>query len=266
MLKLQLFHALWGMTGTLSEKLYRAKDHGYAGIEAPLPSQEERSEFIELIDQLQLSFIPQIFTAAGRHEESFQEQVEQAKTYRPLFINAHSGKDYMSEEEQARFFEFALRVEKEAGIQVAHETHRGRILFTPKATARNLLLFPELKVTADFSHFTCVCESLLQDQQEELTLIKSRALHVHGRVGFEEGPQVPHPAAPEFARYLEQFEQWWDDILNNPLIASQPNATFTPEFGPPGYMPTIPFTQQPIADLFQVNHWIGERIRTKYTI
>lgn len=100
-------------------------------------------------------------------------------------------------------------------------------MFTPKATARVLKLFPDLKITADFSHFTCVCESMLSDQQEDLDLIKSRALHVHGRVGFEEGPQVPHPAAPEYAQYLQQFEAWWDEMLHNTIIPAQPFATFT---------------------------------------
>jgi hypothetical protein len=262
-LKLHLFHALWGMTGSLSEQLNRAKQHGYEGIEAPMPSQEQQNEFMELLSELQLAYIPQIFTS-NNHEETFQEQVERAKQFSPVLINSHSGKDFMSEDEQNRFFEHALRVEKAAGIQVAHETHRGRIMFTPKATASVLKLFPELKITADFSHFTCVCESMLSDQQEDLNLIKSRALHVHGRVGFEEGPQVPHPAAPEYAHYLQQFETWWDEMLHNAIIPAQPFATFTPEFGPPGYMPTLPFTRQPVADLFQVNHWIAERIRKTY--
>jgi hypothetical protein len=262
-LKLHLFHALWGMTGTISEQLNRAKQHGYEGIEAPMPSLEQKNEFIELLDQLQLAYIPQIFTS-NNHEESFQEQVERAKQFSPILINSHSGKDFMSEDEQYHFFEHALRVETASGIQVGHETHRGRIMFTPRATSKILQLFPELKVTADFSHFTCVCESMLGDQQADLAVIKSRALHIHGRIGFEEGPQVPHPAAPEFSGHLKQFEQWWHDMLHNSIIPVQPTATFTPEFGPPGYMPTLPFTRQPVADLFQVNHWIAKRMRKTY--
>ncbi|MDR6880724.1 TIM barrel protein [Bacillus sp. 3255] len=260
-MKLHLFHALWGMTGSLREQLNRAKDHGYEGIEAPLPSVEQENEFKELMEELGLAYIPQIFTA---NEESFAEQVERAKQFSPVIINSHSGKDYMSEDVQYRFFEHALRVEKASGIQVGHETHRGRIMFTPRATAGVLRQFPDLKVTADFSHFTCVCESMLADQGEDLALIMSRALHIHGRVGFEEGPQVPHPAAPEFAGHLQQFEAWWNEMFRNSIITAQPVATFTPEFGPPGYMPTLPFTRQPVADLFQVNHWIAERIRRTY--
>lgn len=96
------FHALWGMPGSLSEQLHRAKQHGYEGIEAPMPSQEQHNEFITLMDELQLAYIPQIFTS-NNHEESFQEQVERAKQFSPVLINSHSGKDYMSEDEQNRF-------------------------------------------------------------------------------------------------------------------------------------------------------------------
>ena len=35
--------------------------------------------------------------------------------------------------------------------------------------------------------------------------------------------------------------------------------TFTPEFGPPGYMPTLPYTKQPVADLWELNAWMARR-------
>ncbi len=262
-MQLQIYHALWGMEGTLREKFERAHAHGYDGIESIMPSAEERSEFVELLDEFKLAYIAQIFPS---QKEEFEELVVTAKSLSPVLINAHSGKDFMNEEEQNLFFEHALKVEREAGVQVGHETHRGRILFTPAATARLLKLFPELKITADFSHFTCVCESLLGDQKEAVELAISRAIHVHGRVGFEEGPQVPHPAAPEYAGYVEKFEQWWDAMLNNGLTPSGGPATFTPEFGPPGYMPRIPFANEPVADLFEVNQWIAKRIIDRYRV
>jgi hypothetical protein len=39
--------------------------------------------------------------------------------------------------------------------------------------------------------------------------------------------------------------------------------SFTPEFGPDGYLPTLPFTHQPVADLLEINtamaHWLRAR-------
>ncbi len=265
MMPVKIFHSFWGMTGTLSEQMRRAKQNGFDGVELPAPSREQESEFKELLEELDLAYIAQISTY-GDHASTFQLAVERASELSPLFINSHSGKDSMTEDEQNLFFEQAVQIEREAGLTVAHETHRGRVMYSPWSTARVLRLFPELKVTADFSHFTNVCESMLDDQKDALALIQSRAIHVHGRIGYEQGPQIPHPAAPEYASYVQRFEQWWDGIFNNELLSGTGarQRTLTPEFGPPGYMPVLPFTKQPVADLLEVNLWIADRIRDKY--
>ncbi len=260
-MELRLFHALWGMDGTLREKLLRASDNGYTGIESPLPSVDEENEFKELIEEFELQYIPQLLTS-GNHQQSFAELLDRSKSFRPLLVNVHSASDYMSEAEQDNYFEFALNEERRQGIPVAHETHRGRAMFTPHATARLLRRFPELKITADFSHFTCVCESMLHDQEEDVSLAISRSLHLHCRVGYAEGPQVPHPGAPEYAEELARFEQWWMRIWEQRKADGAAYATVTPEFGPPGYMPRLPFTNEPVADLFEVNQWMANRVRT----
>jgi hypothetical protein len=42
--------------------------------------------------------------------------------------------------------------------------------------------------------------------------------------------------------------------------------TLTPEFGPDGYLPTLPFTNQPVADLLQINTamatWLRRELET----
>jgi hypothetical protein len=99
--------------------------------------------------------------------------------------------------------------------------------------------------------------------REKLEPAISRTVHMHGRVGFEEGPQVPHPAAPEYRYALEKFESWWDRMFAARRANGAEVQTFTPKFGPPGYMQRLPFTRQPLADLFEVNHWIGERTKER---
>ncbi|OPA75188.1 xylose isomerase [Paenibacillus selenitireducens] len=263
-MELTCFHAFWGMNGTLRDKFERAAQHGYDGIEAPLPTPDEENEFIELKEELGLAYIPQIFTN-GDHEESFLQQVEQAIKYHPVLINSHSGKDYWNEDMQDQFFAHAIQVEKTYGTPIGHETHRGRTMFSPWSTARLLRKFPDLRVTADFSHFTCVCESLLHDQEEDMALVMDRTIHLHARIGFEEGPQVAHPAAPEYAMALERFEHWWDTVFKARQDEGCRILTMTPEFGPPGYMPTVPFTHQPLADLFEVNHWMANRVKDRFS-
>ena len=50
---------------------------------------------------------------------------------------------------------------------MAHETHRGRILFNPWITCRLLDRFEHLKLCCDFSHWVCVSERLIDDHCAE---------------------------------------------------------------------------------------------------
>lgn len=88
-----------------------------------------------------------------------------------------------------------------------------------------------------------------------------RAIHIHGRVGYAQGPQVPHPSAPEYEQELTAFETWWKRICALRAEEGASFMTITPEFGPPGYMHTLPYVNQPVVDLWGVNFWMTERLR-----
>jgi hypothetical protein len=263
-LNIKLIKATWGMDRlTLREQFIQIGSSGiYKGIECPLPVKEQENEFRELLEEYQLEYIPMIFTGGQDHLASFQIQMEQAAKYEPNFINAHSAKDSMPYEELFTFFEQALRIEDQLNIPVGHETHRGRALYTPWITARLLKDLPELKITADFSHWCCVCESLLEDHEDSLKLAFERTIHIHARVGYAQGPQVPHPAAPEYQQELAVHENWWKQIIQHWENKKLGPITVTPEFGPPGYMHTLPFTNQPVSDLWDVCRWMANRLLT----
>ncbi|CAI6084942.1 sugar phosphate isomerase/epimerase family protein [Cohnella sp. JJ-181] len=256
-MELQLFKALWGMEGDYEQQLGRAAEAGYTGIEAAPPAPEQADAFEALLQRYGLAFIAQVFTGSD-HAADFNAQVAYASRFKPLAIVSHSARDCMTEDEQDRFFGAALETEARIGIPVAHETHRHRAMFTPWTTARLLRKFPELAITADFSHWMNVCESHLDDQQENLALAIERTLHIHGRIGYPEGPQVPHPVAPEYRTELDFFAGWWKRIWEQRSKNGAEAVTFTAEFGPPGYMHTLPFTGTPVADLWEVNQWMSD--------
>ncbi|MDQ1005476.1 hypothetical protein QFZ28_006054 [Neobacillus niacini] len=266
MVKLKSIKSLWGMDGPLESQFERIANAGYDGIESPLPTDlaiiggipVEEKQFRNLLDQYKLGYIAMVFTGGDNHAESFREQVERAAELDPIMINSHSARDNMTFVEQAEFFESALPIEQKVRIPVGHETHRGRAMFTPWTTGALLREFPELKLTADFSHWICVCESLLEDQIDHLELAFKRTIHIHARVGYAQGPQVPHPGAQEYSLELSSHEHWWKQIARAHVLAGT-HLTFTPEFGPPPYMPRMPFTNEPVADLWQVCLWMKER-------
>jgi len=266
-MKLLLIRHLWGVTGKWEEVFPKFHQLGFAGIEAALPAAKERRPLRRLLTEHQFRFIPQIFTAGANvaaHLKSFRRQVGEAASLSPLLINAHSGQDAWSESEASRFFEAALGLEQSAGIPIAHETHRGRILFNPWITSRLLERFETLKLCCDFSHWVCVGERLIDDQLHIIRQSAARCLHLHARVGYEQGPQVPDPRAPEFAAHLAAHERWWRLVWDAQQKRGDESSTLTPEFGPPGYLHTLPFTQAPVSDLWEICHWQALRQKTNF--
>lgn len=262
-MELKTFKAVWGMPGNWESQFQQIAEAGYTGVESWLPSVDDEARFRELLEEYRLELILLVYTG-GEHVSSFEEQVKRAATFKPVSITSHSIKDATPYEDQLRFFENAIRIEKQLGIPIGHETHRGRATYTPWSTARLLRDMPDLNIVADFSHWCCVCESMLPDQEENLAIAIQHAIHIHARVGYEEGPQVPDFRAPEYAYALARHETWWDAICEHHRSIGRPYVTMTPEFGPPGYMHTLPFTNQPVVDLWDICYAMRERFHNRF--
>ncbi len=261
-MKLLLIRHLWGVAGRWEDLFPKFKAWGYQGIEAGLPPREDQERLRRLLDEHGLEYVAQIFTQGGDvrdHVRSFETQLKEAHNVRPRLVNAHSGQDAWGESESVRFFEEALQMESVQGLPVAHETHRGRILYNPWITQRLMDRFADLKLCCDYSHWVCVCERLIEDQLEVLQACAARCLHLHARVGYEQGPQVPDPRAREYARHLEAHERWWGMIWDAQMSRGDLVSTLTPEFGPVPYLHSLPFTNVPVTDLWEVCDWQARR-------
>ena len=70
--------------------------------------------------------------------------------------------------------------------------------------------------------------------------------------------------APEFAGFVERFDAYWEKIREAHVSRGEAVLTFDPEFGPPTYLHTLPYTQQPVADLWDICLWMAERTRQKW--
>ena len=145
------------------------------------------------------------------------------------------------------------------------ETHRGRYSYSPWLMRDVLLALPELRITADFSHWCVVSERHVLDEEPELLALAARHVHhIQPRVGYNQGPQVPDPRAPEYADALAAHERWWDALWDGMEARGYTSFTATPEFGPDGYLQCAPFTRKPVADLWELNTWIGHRQRARF--
>lgn len=247
----------------------KAKQAGYIGVEANLPADEaERAEMFDTLNKHGLSWIGQHFETATEdfdsHLSEYSQRLNALAAAKPLFINSQTGKDFFTFEQNSQLIEIAAGVSAATGITILHETHRGKFSFCTSATVKYLQHYPDLKLTADFSHWCCVAESYLQNQLPAVNLAISRAAHFHARVGFPGGPQVNNPAAPEWEEALAYHCQWWDAIVQNHLALKTSSLTITCEFGPYPYMPQLPFSQQDVSDLWEVNLFMKNFLQKRY--
>ena len=170
----------------------------------------------------------------------------------PLFINSHTGRDYFSFRENCALLQLATDFSRQYKIPVYHETHRGRFSYALHRMPEYIALFPQLELVADYSHWCTVSESMLSFQQDTLEQLTPHIRHIHARVGYEHGPQLPDPFAPACQQYLHRFTSWWQHILD---YHRQQTMSFTicTEAGPVPYMPVNPDNGQPLADQWTIN-------------
>lgn len=238
--------------------LEKVKSAGYDGVDSWIPeNKDDRKMFIKRSKELGLPIVVQQHQAEGTGIEqfcrSFEYHLEAAMECEPAIINSHSGRDFFTLEEQLAVIDAAENFSVKNNIVIAHETHRGRIGFSPGNAKELFKLRPAMKVTADFSHWVCVTESYLEGFKETLDEAIRRTVHVHARVGFPEGPQIPDPRLQEWADPVNYFIDLWSRIIQNKEAEGIAVLTITTEFGPPPYMWTTIPGNAPVASQWELN-------------
>lgn len=283
---ISLVRTSWGVndlcsTSTWESCFSRLRDLNYSAIEYcigpfdcfqsdPALARQLRSKYgLSAVGQLHTCGYPISSRRVDDHVKSFSQLVSKAKEAGVEFANSHSGHDSWSLEESIQFFQEAERIAHQADLVVSHETHRRRALYSPWRSTEIITAVPTLRITADLSHWAVVGERIFDDPADAewwpktLSLVASRASLIHARVGYAQGPQVPHPAAPEYASELSAHEKWWDEIVQSMRTRNQ-RVWIEPEHGPAPYLHTLPYTNVPVADLWEVNTWIGKRLQERY--
>jgi sugar phosphate isomerase/epimerase len=269
---LQVLATNWGFPGSTDAFCAKAKQAGYDGIEVWWPGDSKAQD--ELFNALQKHGLKVGFLAGGsdkepgKHLQQFTQMLDGAayqKIQRPLYINCHSGRDYFSMEDNGKFIEYTDKVAKDTGLTICHESHRGRILFAAHIAKQYMQKYPSLRITLDISHWCNVHESLLHDQEETVRIAIGRTDHVHARVGHAEGPQVNDPRAPEWETVLKRHLEWWDAVVQQKISNGASTLTVLTEFGPPDYMPTLPYTRQVVSDQWAINEYMMQLLRKRYS-
>jgi len=250
--------------------LAKVKAAGYDGVECGLPANEkEKNQLLEGLEKQGLRFIAQhwetVVADFEQHRQEYENRLTQLALTRPLFINSQTGKDYYSFEKNEQLIKIARHIVTTSGIAVIHETHRGKFSFAAHVVQDYLQRIPQLRITLDISHWCAVAETLLQDQPETIQTAIARTDHIHARIGHTQGPQVIDPRAPENNEALAFHLSCWDKVIELKQKNGDGIFTITPEFGAPPYLHLFPYTQQPIVSQWDVNVFMMETLRKRYS-
>lgn len=263
--KVLFFQTDWGNELPTEDFLAKVKASGYDGVEVWMPGKPEAREALK--NGLKKHELKVIFLHGTNKSLPFEEALKAYETglkelysWNPVKVNSHTGSDFWTLEQNLAFLQVGEKLAKEAGISLIHETHRARFSYTLPATLEMLEKFPELGLTLDISHWMVVHERLIPLSDPFLQKILPTIEHIHARIGFAEGPQVNNPAAPEWKNEVKVHLDIWEHLIRN-----YPGEVFTvtTEFGPPPYLPTVPFSNVPIADQWEANVWIMNTLKER---
>lgn len=270
-MKVKFFCPRWGSEQIpWSRFLEDVKDAGYAGVEwFPNGESTPPATVLPLFQRygLEFSIVMAVVNAPGSFEgyiHALKEQLTDLCRYRPLFISAQTGREYYTKEQTISCIETCKQVSLQMQVPVYQETHRNKWSYAAHAVAPFLQQYPDLPLTLDVSHWFCVSESYLEDQQDTVENAIQHARHIHARVGHREGPQVWDPSVPEYAEALRAHLNIWDKWVAQREADGASECTITPEFGPPPYMVFGNRSGTPQEEQWRVNLWMKELLDKRY--
>ncbi len=267
-MKINFYCPRWGCEGIpVTTFCNMVKDAGFEGVEMSLPLDgPEKSEILNAIEGAGLKLIAQHWETStvdfDAHKTEYRQRLENLATAKPVFINTQTGKDFFSFEQNAELIQIAAEVAAKHDVKIIHETHRGKFSFAAHVVHDFLQRLPDLRLTLDMSHWCCTAESWLDDQPEAMSLAVSRTDHIHSRVGFPEGPQIPDPRVPEWKEALNIHTDFWQQVVDARKKDGWDTFTITTEFGPAPYMTLLPFSRQPITNQWEVNVFMKDHLKS----
>lgn len=271
-MNIKFFAPRWGSESISWKDFFpKAKIAGYDGIEFGIPFDfpiSTMDEIWNLAAQHDMLLIPQHYDTYkadfSKHFDAYCAWLEKLKPYNAIKIDSQTGKDFFNFDQNYSLIRAAEKFTQETGVAIYHETHRNKFLFAAHIAKEYLEKIPSLQITLDISHWVCVAESFLEDQPNAVNLAIERTEHLHARVGYTEGPQVPDPRMGEWQQALQAHLVWWDKIAERKRVKDEV-FTITPEFGPFPYMVRLPDTGAPISNQWDVNVYMMNLLRERYS-
>lgn len=250
--RLRFAHALWGLIGlpfncgpdnkpewTLDEKFARVKDAGFEAVECWLDDNNER----EVKDALARHGLRLTLGHRPYSLDDVQTTLERAKRLEADFFFAQPASAFTPLDDVVKIVSEGRKMANDAGFAFFVETHRGNWTETIPQTLQLLERVPDIRFTADLSHFVVVGEFYgWEDEGADAHMmpILERTSHMHGRISS--GEQVQVDVGDGNNDTGKFFIRLWTHCMKHWLQGAKPGDVlqFTPELGPPRYAITTP--------------------------
>lgn len=172
-------------------------------------------------------------------------------------LTLHLGTGFETRDEALALVESVLRASDRHGVPVLVETHRATLFQDPARTLELLATFPELRFTADLSHWYTGVELVYGDLDAKLAALQpvfERCRMVHGRISDPGCIQVA-VADDDRSTHVEHFRAMWASVLAGAAASGELDALpFVVELLPAtsGYARTVDRGQGPEEE---VDRW-----------
>lgn len=240
--KIKFFCTRWGSEAIPWEVfLNQIKVAGYDGVEIGLPDNDKKAfELIDLIKNEGLLYIIQHWETNDKqfsiHRQEFEQRLIRLAQFEPTLLNSHTGKDFFTTDQNTELLYIAQRISHQMSVQLVHETHRGRFSFAAHVMEPYLKI-ANLGLALDVSHWFCVAESLLLDQQVNIDAVIPFVHHIHARIGHTQGPQVYDMFNDRWQETRNRHVKIWEQVIESRKRQGNEIVTITTEYGPEPYMP-----------------------------
>jgi hypothetical protein len=223
---------------SLAEKVAGVVDEGFDGIDIAWTPGLPAPEAIERAQAADLAFGVTCFPTSVAHFTELAETFG-ALDPRPVYLNIQPVPKVPTVLEGAALIREWSKTAEAAGFRPRFETHRDRMTTDLRFTLQLLEAVPEMRLTADLSHYLVGQEFAVPVSDENHELIRrvlERTEMFHGRVASREQVQIA-VGWERHREWLDLFLGWWEEGFR--LWRGRSGAgevmVFVTELGPPNW-------------------------------
>jgi hypothetical protein len=267
--QLRVYQSLWAMERrrpdkqewSEDEKLRMIRDAGYDGVGVRFVEHDYARDVTRFMRANGMTWQAQCYP---KSVDDLRPVLELVKEFGADHVNLQPDVRPARLNDCIPYIEGWRRLADKAGVPVHIETHRDRMTTDLFFTLELLDCFPDLRLTADVSHYVVGREfafPLPPEAHAQIHRILDQTWGIHGRVASREQVQI-QLSFPHLKHWVDLFMGWWEYAIRSWRKRAPQDAvlTFLCELGPPEYAITGADGYE-LSDRWDEALWLKDAIR-----